>query len=49
MQNYLIKDISIVNEGRVTTGDVLTKNGRIEKIGAEIPLPGNTIEINGSG
>src|SRR5690349_9518496 len=49
MQNYLIKDISIVNEGHVTTGDLLTKNGRIEKIGSEIPLPGNTIEINGSG
>ena len=30
MQIYLIKNIQIVNEGRITTADVLIKNGRIE-------------------
>jgi dihydroorotase-like cyclic amidohydrolase len=32
MQNYLIKNISIVNEGLIQQGDLLIKNGRIEKI-----------------
>ena len=34
MQNYLIRNISIVNEGSIKTGDVLIRNGRIEKIGS---------------
>ena len=33
MQNYLIKNVQVVNEGRIITSDVLIKNGRIEKIG----------------
>jgi urease alpha subunit len=32
MQNYLIKNVQVVNEGRIITSDVLIKNGRIEKI-----------------
>ena len=33
MRNYLIKNISIVNEGKISTADLLLKNGRIEKMG----------------
>lgn len=47
MQNYLIKNISIVNEGRIVTGDVLIKNGRIEKIGNAIQPAILLQEING--
>ena len=36
MQKYLIKNIRIVNEGQITTADVLIKNGRIEKIAPQI-------------
>lgn len=49
MQNYLIKNISIVNEGSIKTGDVLIKNGRIEKIDGSINTENNVIEINGEG
>jgi dihydroorotase len=47
MQNYLIKDIRIVNEGQIRNEDVLIKNGRIEKIAPQINV--NTAEINGEG
>lgn len=47
MQNYLIKNISIVNEGRVITGDVLIENERIKKIGNGIQTSSNVKEING--
>jgi dihydroorotase len=36
MQNYLIKNVQVVNEGRIIVSDVLIKNGRIEKIGEQI-------------
>lgn len=50
MQNYLIKNIQVVNEGSIKTMDVLLHNGRIEKIGPEISSTGNRyIEINGEG
>jgi dihydroorotase len=48
MQNYLIKNTCIVNEGTQFFGDVFIKNGRIEKIAASINTDGNTIEIDGS-
>ena len=48
MQNYLIKNTCIVNEGKRFFGDLLMKNGRIEKIAASISLPENCIEIDGS-
>jgi dihydroorotase len=48
MQNYLIKNTCIVNEGSRFYGDLLIKNGRIEKIAASIDLPENCIEIDGS-
>ncbi len=36
MKNYLIKNASIVNEGKIVEGDVLIKDGRIEKIASDI-------------
>lgn len=47
MQNYLIKDVAIVNENRIHHSDVLIKNGRIEKIGTAIQPAFRVIEING--
>lgn len=49
MHNYLIKNISIVNEGKVITADLLLKNGRIEKIATGISPGFAVIEINGEG
>ena len=50
MQKYLIKNIRIVNEGRITTADVLINNGRIEKIAPQINHEkAGVIEINGEG
>jgi dihydroorotase len=48
MQNYLIKNTCIVNEGKRFYGDLLIKDGRIEKMAATINLPENCIEIDGS-
>ena len=49
MQNYLIKNTRLVNEGTIRTADVLIRNGRIEKIAASLSANGNEIEINGEG
>ena len=50
MQIYLIKNISVVNEGAIQIADVLINKGRIEKIAAQISnLPANSIEIDGTG
>jgi dihydroorotase len=59
MQKYLIKNIQVVNEGRITAADVLISQGRIEKISpqiSEINTParlshsgGDYVEINGEG
>ena len=49
MRNYLINNISIVNEGKVSTADLLVKNGRIEKIGTNIRAGFAVTEINGEG
>ncbi|WP_336515335.1 dihydroorotase [Pollutibacter soli] len=48
MQKYIIKNIRIVNEGSITEGDVLIKDGRIEKV-AGMMSDSNAIEINGEG
>jgi dihydroorotase len=47
----IIRNISIVNEGQITIGDVLISNERIEKIGKNINLNANYVyhEINGEG
>lgn len=48
MQNYLIKNIQVVNEGSIKTADVLITNGRIEKIAPQITKTNSAvIEING--
>ncbi len=50
MQNYLIRNIQLVNEGRIHTADVLLKNGRIERIGGQINETNAAVtEINGEG
>jgi dihydroorotase len=50
MQNYLIKNIQVVNEGHITTADVLITGGRIEKIQPQILNTAvSCIEINGEG
>src|ERR1051325_5456018 len=48
MQNYLIKNVQVVNEGRIINADVLIKNGRIEKVG-ELITQTNAKEIDGEG
>ncbi|RYE02096.1 MAG: dihydroorotase [Sphingobacteriales bacterium] len=49
-QNYLIRNIQVVNEGRTSTQDVWIRNGRIDRIGDRIDT-GKTacIEIDGEG
>jgi len=47
MQNYLIKNIQVVNEGAIRSADVLISNGRIKKIASAIDANAN--EINGEG
>ncbi len=49
MQGYIIKNTTIVNEGKSILGDVLILNGRIEKIASNISTPLNVTEINGEG
>ena len=47
MVGYIIKNTSIVNEGNIFNGDVLIKEGRIEKIDANINTKLNVKEIVG--
>ncbi|MBC7588349.1 MAG: dihydroorotase, partial [Chitinophagaceae bacterium] len=47
MNNYIIKDTTIVNEGQKISGDVLIKNQRIEKLGGIINTTEKLIEIDG--
>ena len=50
MQNYVIRNVQMVNEERIITADVLLKNSRIEKIGELITLTDSSVkEINGEG
>lgn len=49
MKNYLIKNISIVNEGKIVSTDLLIKDGRIEKIASGIQPDFAVTEINGEG
>jgi dihydroorotase len=50
MQKYLIRNINLVNEGKIETCDVLLANERIEKIAAQIThLRSDYTEINGEG
>src|SRR5450631_3982001 len=47
MQNYLIRNISVVNEGRIFGSDLFIRNGRIEKIANNISITTPATEING--
>ena len=47
MNTYLIKNTQIVNEGKTIQGDVLIKDGRIEKVASQIETKGAITEING--
>ena len=47
MQNYLLKNISIVNEGKTEFKDIYLKNGRIERIDNNINVKEKVHEING--
>jgi dihydroorotase len=48
MRDYLIKNTCIVNEGAKIYGDVLIKDGRIDKIAPSIQTSSNVVEIDGS-
>lgn len=46
----MIRNVSVVNEGRITVSDVLIKNGRIERIGDRLDAGNIAVqEINGEG
>ena len=47
-KSILIKNISIVNEGKISVADLLIENGIIEKIG-QLNVPSNTVIIDGTG
>ena len=49
METVLIKNSTIVNEGKQQQGDILIRNGRIEKIGGIIDTPERAREINAEG
>ena len=50
MQKYLIKNIQVVNEGRIKTADVLISAGRVEKIKPQVTqVNTDYVEINGEG
>ena len=46
MNSYLIKNAQIVNEGKKIAGDLLIRNGRIEKIGGIIDRKEAITEID---
>lgn len=49
MQKYLLKNIQVVNEGKIKALDVLISDGRIEKITGSIETKYKVTEINGDG
>jgi dihydroorotase len=49
MQNYLLKDISIVNEGKTELKTIYLKRGRIERIDNSFNVKEKVLEINGEG
>lgn len=49
MKSILITGANIVNEGRISLGDVLVKDGRIAKIGTDLSTEIADIHINGEG
>ena len=51
MESYIVRNARIINEGNITEGDLLIRNGRFEKIGGiinddnlpEIDFKGNVL------
>lgn len=46
MQKYLLKNISVVNEGSIYVADIFIDRGRIERIGNSISLKQRVTELN---
>ena len=49
MADYIIKNAQLVNEGKITTTDVLIRGERIERIDSSIDVKFRVEEINGEG
>ena len=49
MQNYLLKNISIVKEDKIELKTIYLKKGRIERIDNSFNVKENVVEINGEG
>lgn len=49
MSSIIIRNATLVNEGRTTEGDVLIRSGRIEKIANQIDVPGAVQEVEAGG
>lgn len=49
MQNYLLKNISIVNEGKIELKDIYLKKGRIERIDNSFSVKEKVNELNAEG
>lgn len=49
MENYIIKSVQVVNDGKIQTKDVYIKNGRFEKIDNQLNIQERVIELNGDG
>lgn len=49
MQKYLIKNIQVVNEGRIAAMDVLVADGRIERMAPQLAVDSAVQEIDGEG
>lgn len=49
MRKQVFKQVNVVNEGRVFTGDVTISDGRIEKIASSSDTKGAVDEIDGAG
>jgi dihydroorotase len=46
--NYVVKNTSIVTDGKIINGDVHIQDGIIKQIGSQISVAGNAKEIDGS-
>ena len=49
MKKYIFKNISLVNEGKITVGDILISGDRIERIDNSISGAFGAVEIDGTG
>ncbi len=49
MKSFVIKNATIINEGKSLEGDIFIKKGRIEEVGGEISVEGNAEEIDATG